>query len=158
GAPGDIKLPIGISLAPTVTDKITLTGNFAYQAVNGSTKEIPVNVYNKQGAAVPIVLNFQKTGAQEWTVGVKNDATVATVAISFAPDNKAKGDVDPITGLDTGKITLNGTDADGNPYSYELDVHDLTNYSGNTEARVSNTNGSGAGILSSYTVSNTGQT
>ena len=40
---------------------------------------------------------------------------------------------------------------------YNIDVHDLTCYSGGTEARVSASDGSAAGILSSYTVSNTGQ-
>src|SRR5690349_2888614 len=40
GAPGDVKLPIGVSLAPTVTTNITLTGNFSNEAVVGSTKDI----------------------------------------------------------------------------------------------------------------------
>ena len=149
GAPGDIKLPIGISLAPTVTDSVTLTGNFSYDEVLMAKKEIPIKAYNAEGSAVPVVLEFQKTGTQEWTVGIKGDASVTPVAVSFAPDNKAKGAIDPVTLLDTGKIDLGGI--------YQIDVHDLTNYSGNTEARVSNTNGSGAGVLSSYTVSNTGQ-
>ena len=50
--------------------------------------------------------------------------------------------------MDTGKYTVGG---------YDFDIHDLTQFSGNTEARVSNSDGSGAGVLSSYTISNTGQ-
>src|SRR4029453_6917800 len=49
---------------------------------------------------------------------------------------------------DTGKVTVGG---------YVFDIHDLTQFSGSTEAKVSNSDGSGAGVLASYTVSNTGQ-
>jgi flagellar hook protein FlgE len=144
GAPGDIKLPIGISLAPTITDSITLTGNFSNEALIGDTKDIPIKVYDANGAANTIVLNFQKTDPVTWTMTLP-DGTTAPVAFT---NGKAVGTPDPLTGVDTGKLQLG-------PYS--VDIHDLTQYSGNTEARVSNSNGSGAGILSSYTVSNTGQ-
>ena len=50
--------------------------------------------------------------------------------------------------MDTGEITMNGL---------TIDIHDLTTYAGQTEARVSASDGSAAGILNSYTVSNTGQ-
>jgi flagellar hook protein FlgE len=153
GAPGNIKLPIGISLAPTETKNITFTGNLSNEAVVGDSKDIPVAVYDKNGASTTTDFKFSKTDPTTWTVALP-DGTSA--AISFQ-NGKAVGDPDPATGQDTGMKTLSGTNPDGTPYNFTIDVHDLTQYSGNTEARVSNSDGSGAGVLSSYTVSNTGQ-
>jgi flagellar hook protein FlgE len=144
GAPGDIKLPIGVSLAPMVTKNITLTGNFSNEAVVGTTKDIPIKVYDANGAANTMVANFSKTDAVTWTMTLPDGSSSP---ITFT-NGKAVGTPDVNTGLDTGKITVG---------AYDFDIHDLTQFSGNTEARVSNSDGSGAGVLSSYTVSNTGQ-
>jgi flagellar hook protein FlgE len=147
GAPGNIKLPIGVSLKPEVTTSMTLTGNFSYEApidatgaTAGSQKVIPITVIDANGASQAMPLTFNKSSATSWDVSLP-DGTMTT--INF-PGGKAAGDKVP----DDGTITLG---------AYTIDVHDLTNFSGNTEARVSNSNGSAAGILSSYTVSNTGQ-
>ena len=144
GAPGNIKLPIGISLKPEVTENITLTGNFSNEAVLGTKKEIPVKVYDAAGAANTMVVAFEKTADTEWTMSLPDGSTKA---ITFT-DGKPVGDPDPDTGVDSGKVAVG---------AYTFDIHDLTQYSGNTEARVSNSDGSGAGVLSSYTVSNIGQ-
>jgi flagellar hook protein FlgE len=144
GAPGDIKLPIGISLAPTQTTNITFTGNFSNEAVIGDAKDIPVKVYDANGAANSMVVHFAKTAATTWTMTLPDGSTAD---LNFT-GGKAVGDPDPLTGVDTGTLSAGG---------FTFDIHDCTQYSGNTEARVSNSDGSGAGILSSYTVSNTGQ-
>jgi flagellar hook protein FlgE len=144
GAPGNIKLPIGISLKPEITENITMTGNFSNEAPIGTSKEIPVKVYDAAGAANTMVVTFEKTADTEWTMSLPDGTTQP---ISFV-DGKAVGSPDPDTGLDSGKVSVG---------AYSFDIHDLTQFSGNTEARVSNSDGSGAGVLSSYTVSNTGQ-
>ena len=144
GAPADIKLPIGVSLSPEATKNITLTGNFSNEAVIGSKKEIPIKVYDDSGAATSVIATFEKTSATAWSVSMPG-GTPQTINFT---NGKAVGDPDPGTGEDTGKITVDG---------FTVDIHDLTQFSGNTEARVSNSDGSGAGVLSSYTVSNTGQ-
>jgi flagellar hook protein FlgE len=144
GAPGDIKLPIGVSLSPTVTENITLTGNFSEEALVGSTKEIPIKVYDANGAANTMVASLQKTDPTTWTVTLPDGSTQPIAFVG----GKAVGTPDPNTGADTGKITIG---------AYSFDIHDLTQFSGNTEARVSNSDGSGAGVLSTYSVSNTGQ-
>ena len=144
GTPGDLKLPIGVSLAPTVTQNITLTGNFSNEALVGETKEIPIKVYDANGAATSMVASFAKTDSTTWTLTLPDGSAQA---IAFT-NGKAVGDPDPNTNVDTGKISVGG---------FSFDIHDLTQFSGNTEARVSNSDGSGAGVLSSYTVSNTGQ-
>ena len=144
GTPGDLKLPIGVSLAPTPTQNITLTGNFSNEAAVGDTKQIPIKVYDANGASSSMVAGFQKTAATDWTLTLPDGSSRA---ITFT-NGKPAGDPDPNTGLDTGKISVGG---------FSFDIHDLTQYSGNTEARVSNSDGSGSGVLNSYTVSNTGQ-
>ena len=134
GAPGDIKLPIGISLAPEVTTDITLTGNFSYEAEIGATKEIPIKVIDENGAANTMVVTFTKADPETWTMSLPDGTTTDIHFTNGKPDSES--------------VELA-------PYAF--DIHDLTNFSGNTEARVSNSNGSTAGVLSSYTVSNTGQ-
>ncbi len=144
GAPGNIKLPIGVSLSPTLTENITFTGNFSNEAPVGTVKEIQVKVYDAAGTANLMNTSFQKTDATTWTMSLPDGSSRA---ITFT-NGKAVGDPDPNTGLDSGKVTVGG---------YDFDIHDLTQFSGSTEARVSNSDGSGAGVLTSYTVSNTGQ-
>jgi flagellar hook protein FlgE len=140
GAPGNIKLPIGISLAPEATTKFTLTGNLSFEApvdatgvLPGSSKVIPIPVYDANGTSSSLDVKMTKTGANEWTAS----AGASSVVVDFTG-----GKPTPKT------IQLEGLD---------VDLTDVTHYSGNTEARVSASDGSGAGILSSYTVSNTGQ-
>ena len=142
GAPGNIKLPIGISLSPTETKNVTFTGNLSNEAVVGAKQEIPLKVYDANGAANSIIATFEKKDASTWSVSLPDGTSVD---IPFT-NGKAVGE--DVNGEDSGKVTLG-------PYS--LDIHDVTQFSGNTEARVSNSDGSGAGVLSSYTVSNTGQ-
>ncbi len=134
GAPGDIKLPIGISLAPEVTTDITLTGNFSYEAAVGDIKEIPIKVIDENGAAQTMVVTFTKVDAETWNMSLP-DGTDTDIHFTGGKPDSDSVDLAP----------------------YAFDIHDLTNFSGNTEARVSNSNGSTAGVLSSYTVSNTGQ-
>ena len=143
GTPGPLKLPIGVSLAPTPTTSVTFTGNLSNEAAINATKDIPIKIYDANGAATTVPVHFEKTAATTWTMTLP-DGTSQSVNFT---DGKAVGDPDA-TGADSGKVQLG---------DYEVDIHDLTQYSGETEARVSNSNGSGAGILSSYTVSNTGQ-
>ncbi|GAA2550272.1 flagellar hook protein FlgE [Winogradskya consettensis] len=152
GAPGNIKLPIGISLAPEQTTKFTLTGNLSYEApidatgaTAGSSKVIPIPVVDENGASSTLNVTLTKSGANEWTA---KTPTGTAVPITFVNGKPVAADgVTPLTSL----TLTEGTE------TYDVDITDLTHYSGNTEARVSDANGSGAGILSSYTVSNTGQ-
>jgi flagellar hook protein FlgE len=134
GVPGDIKLPIGMALAPEVTTDITLTGNFSYEAAVGDTKEIPLKVIDENGSANTLMVSFTKADADTWTMALPDGTTADLHFTGGKPDDDS---------VDLG--------------AYSFDVRDLTNFSGSTGVRVSNSNGSTAGVLSSYTVSNTGQ-
>jgi flagellar hook protein FlgE len=145
GAPGDIQLPIGISLAPEETTRFTLTGNLSFEApVNtavapavtpGSSKVIPIPVIDQNGASDVLEVTLTKTGPSQWTATTPAGNPPVPIAFTNGKPN-------------TNTITIDG---------YDVDITDVTHYSGNTEARVSASDGSAAGILSSYTVSNTGQ-
>ena len=155
GAPGNIKLPIGISLAPEKTESFTLTGNLSFEApINtapagdpptpGSSKIIPILVITNTGASTTMNVTMTKTAVDTWTVSTPGGSETLTFQNGKAVDAGGL----PVT-------SLNLLDADGNTFA--VDITDITQYSGNTEARVSASDGSAAGVLSSYTVSNTGQ-
>jgi flagellar hook protein FlgE len=131
--PGDIKLPIGVTLAPTVTSNITLTGNFSNEAAVGDTQEMSIKVYDANGAATSMLATFTKADATDWSMALP-DGSTATIPFT--------------AGQGPASVTAGG---------YTFDTHDLTQYSGITSAHVSNSDGSASGVLSSYTVSNTGQ-
>lgn len=167
GSPGPLKLPIGISLSPAETTSFTLTGNLSHDAPS-LPKTIPIPTIDKDGKAgtLDVLLTRQAdnvAGDAVWQMtSTLPGGPAAPINITF-PGGKAKGDdlldaagapVLDANGnpMDSGKITL-GTA----PNAYTVDIHDLTSYSGLTEARVSASDGSASGILSSYTVSNTGQ-
>jgi flagellar hook protein FlgE len=140
--PGDIKLPIGVTLAPAVTTNITLSGNFSNEAAFpgdaagdtvGATQQMSIKVYDAAGAANSMLATFTKTDANTWNMTLP-DGSSAPIAFT--------------AGIAPASVTAGG---------YTFDTHDLTQYSGITSAHVSNSDGSASGVLSSYTVSNTGQ-
>jgi flagellar hook protein FlgE len=155
GAPGDIKLPIGISLKPEPTTTFTLTGNLSFEAPANatSTKTIPISVIDANGISSTLKVDMIKTGTPgtPWRLSVPDptDPTDPTKNQTYdIPFNAGRAVGQPAGGQPTSIVTLHG---------FKIDIKDITHYAGNTEPRVSNSDGSGAGILSSYTVSNTGQ-
>ena len=151
GAPGNIKLPIGISLAPEATTSFTLTGNLSFEApidatgaTPGSSKVIPIPVIDVNGASSTLNVKMTKSAADTWDITTPGGGTGT---LTFQNGKPVDAGGQPLTSM---TITDGGN-------TYTVDITDITQYSGNTEARVSASDGSGAGILSSYTVSNTGQ-
>ena len=150
GAPGNIKLPIGISLSPVQTTAFTLTGNLSYEALVNDVKVIPIPTIDKDGASGTLNVTLTKTDADTWQMTMPDDpinGPVPPFDVNFV-GGRAQSGVNDSAGNDTGEITMGG---------YTINLKDVTNYSGSTEARVSASDGSAAGLLSSYTVSNTGQ-
>jgi flagellar hook protein FlgE len=152
GAPANIKLPIGISLAPDATTSFTLTGNLSYEApidvsgdpaapTPGSTKVIPIPVIDINGTSSSLNVTLTKKSDTMWQA---TTPAGSSVEINFLNGKPVAAD---------GTTPMTTIELDG----LAVDITDITHYSGLTEARVSASDGSGAGILSSYTVSNTGQ-
>jgi flagellar hook protein FlgE len=134
GDPGNIVLPIGATMAPTATANITMSGNLSVEAAIGDTKEITTSVYSATGAATTMVLTLAKTDEDTWSVTLPDDSTAD---IDFDASGKA-----------TGTLTVGG---------YTFDVGGLTQYSGASEAKVTNRDGAASGTLNSFTITQSGQ-
>jgi flagellar hook protein FlgE len=168
GKPDDIRMPLGGTIAPKVTENITLKGNLssdlipdgnnppaggAYDATNPYKTTIPIKVYDATGATRSILAEFTRndpTSVDDWTVNlVEQDGSpvpgaTANVALPFV-----NGRPDPAIFPD-GEMNL-GT--------YKVKLGDMTNFSGISDARVFDTDGQTSGALASlsYSVSDTGQ-
>jgi len=176
GKPGDIIMPLGATITPKATSAITLKGNLSSDDVpdplnptNSGTNyvtTIPIKVYDAQGSTHSVLATFHRTAND-------NSANTSTWTVDFTKDDPAN----PGTPITVGtQQTLNfengkSTDGSGNPVTkltgigsapdgpYDVDVTDITSFSGLSDARVFDTDGQTAGALTSlsYTVSDTGQ-
>jgi flagellar hook protein FlgE len=177
-APNFIQLPIGVTLAPTVTTNVTFSGNFSNEAaypgdpagsLAGATQQMSVKVYDASGAANPMVVTFTKKDAVTWTLTLPvgavlpDGSSVQADGSSLMPDGVTPGvlvaggnavDIAFTAGKGPASVAVGGGAVAG---GLTFDTHDLTQYSGITSAHVSNSDGAASGVLASYTVSNTGQ-
>jgi flagellar hook protein FlgE len=170
GKPGDIRMPLGATIPPQATGNVTLKGNLSSDITpdmnnptntdTAYTTSIPVKVYDAQGGTHTVTAKFDRTSysntadptTSAWTVTLLDEAGAsigtASPPLTFQGGKAAAALVDPVTK----KATI-----DLGPY--KLDVTDMTSYSGNTDARVFDTDGQTAGALTSlsYTVSDSGE-
>ncbi|SDT75839.1 flagellar hook protein FlgE [Actinoplanes derwentensis] len=168
--PSDIRMPLGVTIPPQVTTTATLKGNLSSDItpdMNNPTNTdvaykttIPIKVYDSQGGTHTVTAEFSRTafdntsGATSSTWGVRLLAEDGTTEITpagtltFENGKAAAALVDPVTKKAT--IPLG---------PYTVDVTDITSYSGNTDARVFDTDGRTSGALTSlsYTVSDSGE-
>ncbi len=166
--PDDIRMPLGGTIAPKVTENITLKGNLssdpvpdpnnpptggAYTVANPYKTQIPVKVFDESGATRSVLAEFTRDPADvsSWTVNVfELDGTTPVAGTpTDEPLQFTGGRPDPTTFPD-GVMDL-GT--------YKINLADITNFSGISDARVFDTDGQTAGTLTSlsYSVSDTGQ-
>ena len=179
GKPGDIKMPLGKSISPKVTDSVEMKGNLTNDVPEGVADpttlpaiEIPFKAFDKSGNPVGLSAKFTRAttdptaSVQDWTVTLtKSGGAGATPAITATIQFK---DGKPVITPPATKATLSFTGIAGTPPAgldinlsdkLTVDATDLTMFHGLTEARVSDSNGNAAGTLASlsYTVSDTGQ-
>jgi flagellar hook protein FlgE len=133
GDPGNIVLPIGATMAPEPTESITFTGNLSNEAAIGAKVEITTSVYDATGASSTLVMSLEKVDADNWTMTLP-DGSTANIAFT--------------AGKATGTVTAG---------AYTFDVAAMTQYSGTSEAKVSDRDGSASGTLNSFTISQSGQ-
>jgi flagellar hook protein FlgE len=72
GPIGNIIVPVGSLKAPTPTTQFTMDVNLnsAATADSTSTFSTPITVYDSLGTSHVLTVNFQKTGANQWSYGV----------------------------------------------------------------------------------------
>jgi flagellar hook protein FlgE len=137
GSPGNLTLPLGQTIAPVPTDRMTLVGNLSDEAPLNTVIEVATTAYSATGAATPVTLSFEKTSASApvtWQVTMP-DGTTENIDFTGG-----KPDVDTVS---AGGLTIN--------------VASMSSYSGTSSAKVSDSNGSAAGSLASYTISQSGE-
>ncbi|WP_430780633.1 flagellar hook protein FlgE [Actinoplanes sp. G11-F43] len=168
--PGDIRMPLGATIPPKETTTVTLKGNLSSDMtpdMNNPTNTdtaykttIPIKVYDSQGQTHTVTAEFSRTAfdntsgntSSTWAVKLmaEDGTTEITPAgtLTFANGKAAASMVDPVTKQATMAL---------GPYT--VNVTDITSYSGNTDARVFDTDGQTAGALTSlsYTVSDSGE-
>ncbi|GAA4593820.1 flagellar hook protein FlgE [Actinoplanes octamycinicus] len=189
GKPDDIRMPLGATIEPERTKKITLKGNLSSDNIPdvnnpknygiegtpvgnpGYVTTIPVKVYDAQGGTHTVTAKFTRTAndnaanTSEWRVDTYEEGVdpmdPASTPIGTATTLTYKNGKAYEADGTTLKLSFDiGTDpADNTKPLYNVDITDVTSYSGLSDARVFETDGQTAGALTSlsYTVSDTGQ-
>jgi flagellar hook protein FlgE len=163
GAIGNIVVPVGTLKTPTVTSNFSIDMNLDSTAVADATSRTsaPMTVYDSLGTAHSLKLNFQKTGANQWSYSITipgEEVTGGTAgtpleitngSLTFGSDGKL---TDPaadspvafdITGFSDGAADLHLT---WDPYT-AAGVARITQFGQPSALSASSQNGSGAAQL-----------
>ncbi len=156
--------------AAKATTEAEVGGNLSADAKgppDADTSEISSVIYDEQGKAHDVVINFTKTGNDdEWTFSVKDPDGVLQNANSGGPGDangtitfKDDGSVDSISGVTNaydpdGNGTNDGvsldwtSDAVQGGKSLGISLRDITQFSGSTTSKFQGQNGNSSGELS----------
>lgn len=134
GPLGPLTLPIGVLLAPTATSTVTMGGNLPADSTSINPVTTSINVYDAQGTARSVTIQYTKVSPTQWDVSVTDGATVTTGSLGFAADGSTPT---PAT-LAVGGLTI--------------DMSGMTSFSGTNTAGALRQDGSAVGTLSSFGV------
>lgn len=150
---------------PVETDSIQFSGNLSSELEPGETENIAVDLTNSQGAKQSVVLEFEKTGVNQFRVTAQDSQTGNTALranLSFDGSGNLKT-VDVQDSPNTSD-TFEGLFLEGKNGSDSIEIgadglnfEDLTQQAGESTVRVANVEGRSAGSLSSFSVNETGQ-
>ncbi len=160
GAIGTIQVPVGDLAAPNPTGQVDLGGNLPSDAAIGATIVNSVEIFDTQGSPIDIRFTFTKTAADTWTLDSQytladgtNGSAGAQTEIVFDADGE----------IDTGASTFNTlSTVPGTAGPVELFLGDagganrLTQYGELSTVAVLNQDGSAAGSLQSFSISQEG--
>ncbi len=155
-----LRVPIGSAMAPVQTTEVSVSGNLNAAATIGTRVSNSVAAYNAQGAEVVLSVSYTKTAANQWTVSATHGDPATQVDLT---DNVLTFD---ITGELTIPVDRNINIAAGQipgiteAMTIELGAattpNRVTQYGSQTNVSVIGQNGSFAGALQSFNVSNGG--
>jgi flagellar hook protein FlgE len=152
----NITIPLGAGMTGKASTSLTVNGNLDSNNAGGATNAVPVTttVYDSFGNAVPVTLTFTKTaGTDSWQVVPTTTATGVTISGTSTVAFNGSGMV--ATG---GTLALSITYPAGGPASPQavaLDMSQVTQLA-STSSLSSNTDGSSAGTLTTFTVGQAG--
>jgi flagellar hook protein FlgE len=143
GPTADIRLPLGATLAPKITDNVALKGNLPGDVAVDTELQTSVDVYDQLGTAHTLAITLKK-GATDWTATITDQsatpaATVGTGTIAFNADGS----------LPTPAPTLTAT-VDGKAIAVDLSA--MTGFAGQSSLGVDNQDGFPAGSLQGFSI------
>ncbi|GGJ82456.1 flagellar hook protein FlgE [Pilimelia anulata] len=139
GSPGPITLPISALLPPLATTSATFSGNLPGSSAVNTAVTTSMTVYDAAGASSTLSVTFTKANATDWNVSYDGGTTTSGTLTFDATGAYTGGSpvVDPGTGV--------SADLDG-----------ITAYAGASTVNPQTQNGSSAGSLQSFTISQDG--
>lgn len=132
----DIVMPTGMTVGGQATDEAALQGNLPSDIEPGETRTVDRTVYNADGTSDNLQLTFTRTGAG-WDVEGSVGGATANQTLTVAADGSLGG----------GTLNVGGI---------AVDLSEMTGYAGLDNAAISSQNGSEAGALQSYSISQDG--
>jgi flagellar hook protein FlgE len=160
GALRDIRIDPSATAPPRETTRVALSGNFSADLQPGedsSKATVTTVIYDGQGKKHTLVLTFQRTETDAWSLETAQIAGNPNVTPPI-PATDLDGLVDGITFDTDGKYTgpasinLSGIfpDTDGDDLNVSLNLEGLTQFGGSTTVRASEQDGRTAGQLVGY--------
>lgn len=157
---GAVQLRVGDLIPPVQTTDVTLGGNLSSDAAIGTLSTLAVTAYDDQGAGIPLNLTFTKTAANQWTVSATAGNPAAAVALT---DNVMTFDgTGELTVPADRNINIAGGTIPGMTSAIALELGAagepgrVTQFAGSMSAAITQQNGSAAGSLQSFNVSQDG--
>ncbi len=160
GPSGDIRIPLGQSIAPQVTGRVQLGGNLSSSALSDGTSTVStaVGVVDSLGATTRVRVDFVKSGDNAWTLRAYDDAGTqlgGDVSLTFNGADGSLDDPGPITFTLPGRGGATDTTftADfGTPGA----AQSLTQFGGSSTASALSQDGSPTGYLRSFSIGDDG--
>jgi flagellar hook protein FlgE len=155
-----LRVPIGSAMAPVQTTEVSVSGNLNAAAAIGTRVSNSVAAYNAQGAEVVLNVSYTKTAANQWTVSATHgdpatQITLTDNVLTFDITGELTIPVDRNINIAAGQIP-GITEAMTIEMGAATTPNRVTQYGSQTNVSVIGQNGSFAGALQSFNVSNGG--
>ena len=156
-APSNIRIPVGDLVSPVTTTSAKVGGNLPANAtVGGSPIVASVDLFDTQGAPITVTLSYAKTAANAWTVtGSYGNPPTAIAGFSQNLTFDAAGELTA-----PASRTFNVAGVPGVNFAVDLGAagaaNRLSQFANVNSVAVLSQNGSGAGSLQSFNVSQDG--
>ena len=157
----DVRVPFSATAPPKQTENIYVRGNLNAELAAGETVTVSTVVYDPQGKAKTIIIEFTKTSnPNEWQWNLL-DEDGNPLGVTITSDNlitfDTQGNLDPAEALQTFDWDI---DNDGTLESFTLNLAGaddaLTQYAGSTTATVRDQDGQPPGSLIGFSINQEG--
>jgi flagellar hook protein FlgE len=150
GPTADIRLPLGATLAPKITENVALKGNLPGDAPDATALQTSVDVYDKLGEAHTLAITWTKGAGTPptWTVDITDQSAAVPPA--------------PAPSVGTGSITFNDDGSLPTPppaitatvdgQAITIDVAAMSGYAGQSSLGVDHQDGFAAGSLQGFSI------